>query len=382
MKSRILGRNPGRRQVLKAAAGCALVGPGTFFGAPRLAYGDAGCAAFGETSDGRPLKALARDRNLLFGTAADRDLLAEDQDYAKAVISECAMITPENSMKWERLRPTPETFSFDNADWLMDFAEANGIAFHGHTLVWHLQMPGWFEDVVTKRNAERYLADHIQTVAGRYAGRLRSWDVVNEAINPDYGRVDGLTVTPWLERLGPEYIPLAFRMAAEADPGAVLVYNDYGLEYEGDYFEARRQSLIDLLAGLVLDKTPIHALGVQSHLDGHLQPDFKRFARFLDDVAALGLDIMITELDVRDNDLPADIAKRDCAIAETYEAYLDVVLANPNVRSIAVWGLSDRYSWLSYFNPRDDGTPVRPLPLDADLKRKPAWNAISRALSG
>ena len=339
------------------------------------------CTAANEATNVAPLRDLAAKRDLLFGTAADRYPLESHSDYADAIVSECSLITPENSMKWERLRPSPDAFDFKNADWLVNFAETNGLGVHGHALVWHLQNPVWFDDVVTRRNAELHLREHIETVVGRYAGRLRSWDVVNEAIDPEHGRGDGLTLSPWLDRLGPGYIRLAFQIALEADPSAILVYNDYDLEYEGDYFEARRGHLLDLLSGLVLDKVPIHALGIQSHLRGHLKPEFGQFGRFLDDIAALGLGVMITELDVRDQELPSDIERRDCIVADSYKAYLDVLLDKPNIRSIAVWGLSDRYSWLGEFRPRPDGAPVRPLPLDADLKRKPAWIAISDALA-
>ena len=368
----------GRREVLKAVGRSTAVSLPLLLGFP--AYRQAiACDVLGGTVNTTPLKDQAKERGLVFGTAADRYVLERDPRYAGTVVSECSLITPENSMKWERLRPSPEAFDFENADWLVDFAEANGLDVHGHALVWHLQNPGWFADSVTSQNAERHLRDHIEAVAGRYIGRLQSWDVVNEAIDPEYGRVDGLTLSPWLDWLGPGYVRLAFEIAFDADPSATLVYNDYDLEYEGDYFEARRTHLLDLLSGLVLDKAPIHALGIQSHLRGHQKPDFERFGRFLDDIAALGLDVMITELDVRDQELPSDIEKRDCLVADTYKAYLEVVLGRPNVRSVTVWGLSDRYSWLGEFKPRSDGAPVRPLPLDADLNRKPAWIAISEA---
>jgi endo-1,4-beta-xylanase len=328
-----------------------------------------------------PLKTAAAGRGLLFGTATDRYTLEPHPAYAKSVVSECSLLTPENSMKWERLHPAPDRFDFENADWLVDFAGKNGLAVHGHALVWHLQNPAWLEEDIDSSNAETVMSDHIETVAGRYVGRMRSWDVVNEAIDPDYGRGDGLRPSPWLRALGPDYIALAFHIARHVEPDADLVYNDYDLEYEGDYFERRRSHVLDLLTGLVARGVPIHALGIQSHLRGHEKPDFKRFGRFLDEIAALGLDIMVTELDVRDQELPSDVEKRDCIIADSYKAYLDVVLDKPNLRSVAVWGLSDRFSWLSEFKPRADGAPVRPLPLDADLKRKPAWLAISEALA-
>jgi endo-1,4-beta-xylanase len=334
-----------------------------------------------EAASDQPIKVQAEQHGLLFGTAAHRAVLTENPRYAAMVIAECSMITPEDSMKWERIRPEPDGFDFENADWLVNFADQNGLLVHGHTLAWHLQMPPWFDEVANRRNAEKLLTGHIETLVGRYAGGVRSWDVVNEAIAPEDDRGDGLANTPWVRFLGPGYIDLAFRTAAAADPDAILVLNDYGVEYPDDYSELRRSHLLDLLTGLVASGTPVHALGVQSHLFADRAPDFERFERFLADVAALGLDIMITELDARDHGLPADETARDCLVAETYRAFLDVVMATPSLRSLAVWGLSDRYSWLNYMESRDDGESMRPLPLDSNLQRKPAWNAISRAIA-
>ncbi len=362
-----------RRQVLKAGGSSVVFGLSGCRPAQSCDYPQAAASAW-------PLRKQAAKRGLLFGSAADRDVLENDPSYAQALATECAVVTPENSMKWERLRPSPSDFDFANADWLVNFAETNDLQVHGHTLVWHLQNPAWLETHVNPSNAKAFLNDHIENVAGRYAGRVRSWDVVNEAIDDDTSSKNGLRPSPWLRSLGPEYIDLAFYMTRQVELNADLVYNDYGLEYEGSWYEERRRHTLNLLTGMVTRGVPIDALGIQSHLSGDQPPDFRQFERFLDEVAALGLDIMITELDVSDQGLSADKAERDCLIAETYKHYLDVVLANPNVRSLAVWGLSDRYSWLSEFKPRDDGQPVRPLPLDVELKRKPAWNAISNAL--
>lgn len=370
-----------RRRILKTGCRTAVYGLPMLLGLPVACRSVVDCDRSSTAASAKSLKEQAAQRGLLFGTAADRDSLEHDEPYAEALLSECAMVTPENSMKWERLRPSPKSFDFENADWLVDFAETGGLLVHGHALVWHLQNPNWLDGHLDASNAEAVMSRHIDTVAGRYARRVRSWDVVNEAVDPDAGRGDGLRPSPWLEHLGPGYIDLAFHQAAEADPRAILVYNDFGIEYEGRWFEDRRRTLLDLLTGMVARGVPVDALGIQSHLSAGLSPDFRRFGRFITDVTDLGLDLMITELDVRDHTLPADIAERDCRVASTYQAYLDVVLDQDRLRSLAVWGLSDRYSWLNEFEPRDDGLPVRPLPLDRDMKRKPAWNAIANTLS-
>ena len=268
-----------RRDILRAGRQSAAWSLPLLFGLPAC-RASTGCEATYLAKSERPLKEQAAKRGLLFGAAVDRVTLEPDPRYAETVIAECSLVTPENSMKWKSIRPTPDDFDFGDADWLVAFARDNGLQVHGHTLAWHNQLPDWFDATVDAGNAERFLVDHIETVVGRYAGRVRSWDVVNEAIESQSGRDDGLRVTPWLERLGPGYIDLAFHVAAAADPDAVLVYNDFGLEYEGYWSEDRRNHLIDLLTGMVDRGVPVHALGVQSHLSSDKRLDIDRFTRF------------------------------------------------------------------------------------------------------
>jgi endo-1,4-beta-xylanase len=207
---------------------------------------------------------------------------------------------------------------------------------------------------------------------------MHSWDVVNEAIFLKDGRFDGLRNTPWLKFLGPDYIDIAFHAAAKADPQALLVYNDYGLESESSQAEAKRTAVLKLLERLKSKGTPVHAFGTQAHFG---RPGFKQttLSTFLHNVADLGLKIMITEMDVADESMPTDVNVRDRIVAGVYEDYLSAVLDEPGVIAVLTWGLSDRYTWHSTYKPRKDGTPVRPLPLDTELRRKLAWNAIARA---
>ncbi len=334
----------------------------------------------GDTS----LKQRARNKNLIFGAAIRYDQLSKDKEYAQSVSKECGILVPEWGLKWSVypyiLRPTPETFDFTAADWMLYFARMYHMKFRGHTLVWHLSLPDWFENTVNSQNARTFLEQHIKTVVRRYKGRVHSWDVVNEAIEITDGHPDGLRKTPWLEFLGEDYIELAFRLAHEADPKAILVYNDYGLEYDIAEDEAKRNAVLKLLKRLKSRGAPIHALGIQSHLDaGGTNFNPKKFRDFLAEVADMGLDIMITELDVADTDLPKDIEIRDRIVAKTYSDYLKVALEQPAVTTVITWGLSDKYTWLNEFYPRSDGALLRPLLLDRNGQRKFAWNAIARA---
>jgi endo-1,4-beta-xylanase len=328
----------------------------------------------------RSLKQLAISKNLIYGAASGYKILSTDSEFAVRFTEECNILVPENDLKWETLRPTPEQFDFTAADWLINYTQAHNLKIRGTPLIWHLQLPFWFKKIVNRQNAERFLVNHIETVAGRYAGKMHSWDVVNEAIETSDHRPDGLRNTPWLEFLGEEYIDLAFRTAAKADPSSLLVYNDIGLEYDTPYHQAKRVAVLKLLERLKAKGTPIGAFGIQSHLKSHeTRFNPKKLRRFLSDIASLGLKILVTELDVEEKELPADKTLRDRIVAAAYEDYLNVVLDEPTVIAVITWGLSDRYTWLSEFAPRSDKLPVRPLPLDANFKRKLAWNAIARA---
>lgn len=333
---------------------------------------------------GSSLKQRAAAKGLIYGAAVRHDNLMQDVKLASNVATECGMIVPELALKWyifnQPLRPSPDSFDFSAADRMLGFAKSHGMLFRGHTLVWHDCLPPWFQDTVNRQNAQQFLEKHIKTVVGRYAGKIHSWDVVNEAINIDDGNSNGLRLSPWLLLLGTDYIDYAFRLANAADPQAMLVYNDYGLDYDIDKDDAKRTAVLNLLESLKSRGTPIHALGIQAHLDG-AQTAFNptKLREFLRNVAKLGLKILITELDVRDKELPLELGVRDRIVASAYEDYLSVVLDEPATIAVLTWGLSDRYSWLSEFQPRPDHASVRPLPLDADMNRKLAWNALARA---
>jgi endo-1,4-beta-xylanase len=328
------------------------------------------------------LKQRAAAKGLLYGAAGSHPTLSQNADYASVFAQECGILVTENELKWTTVHPEPNRYDFTKSDWLMAFAQKHQMLFRGHTLVWNQEIPPWLEATLTQQNAAKIMTDHITTVMKRYAGRVHSWDVVNEAIvGAVSARADGLKESPWLTMLGTDYIEMAFRAAAAADPKAMLVYNDAYLDYDIKRDNRARTAVLTLLQFLKSRKVPVHALGIQAHLDGS-QTQFNRdkFRQFLKDVASLGLKILITELDVADQDLPADIAVRDQRIAAAYEDYLSVVLDEPAVISVLTWGLSDRYSWLGNYAARKDGLPVRPLPFDRDLNRKLAWHGIAQAL--
>ena len=212
------------------------------------------------------LRAHAEARGLLVGCAVVPGKLEGERDYADLVAAQANILVAENAMKWKALRPAPDKFDFRGADAILAFASAHGQKVRGHNLCWHEALPDWFDGTVTKDNARQILTEHIRTVAGRYAGKLHSWDVVNEAVDTKSGRPDGLRKSPWLDLIGPDYIDVAFRTAREADPTVLLTYNDYGIEQDSAEQTAKRERVLLLVRGMKKRGVPIDAVGVQSHL--------------------------------------------------------------------------------------------------------------------
>ncbi|GAA3766298.1 endo-1,4-beta-xylanase [Terriglobus aquaticus] len=327
-----------------------------------------------------PLKTQAAAHHLLFGFALNVRQLRESESYRRLVLEQSSIAVAENAMKWSALRPAPDQYFFDDADFLVQFGEQNRIKLRGHNLCWHEQLPKWFDATANGANARTLLTEHIRTVAGRYAGRIHSWDVVNEAVEPRDGRPDGLRNSPWLRLIGETYLELAFRTARQADPTALLTYNDYDIEDESPYQAEKRAAVLRMLRRLKQRNVPIDAVGIQSHISagtGHRYG--ASLQQFILSCREMDLEVFVTELDVDDRELPKQVAERDAGVAEAYRQYLDVVLREPNVRAVLTWGVDDAQSWLSGKRPRADGVPQRPLLWDAQFRPKKAVSAVEQA---
>jgi endo-1,4-beta-xylanase len=336
--------------------------------------------AFAAPLAGSSLRQCAAERGITFGSALSIDSM-NDAMYAPLFAEQCGILVPESEMKWAALRPSPQKFDFVRADALCSFAAEHHLAVRGHTLVWENALPSWFSVYATSSNAEQLMTDHISTVVRRFAGKVAAWDVVNEAVQMQDAREDGLKKTPWLRLIGPEYIELAFRAAHEADPKAMLIYNENWIEPDDLDSERRRRAVLNLLMDLKKRNVPVHGLGIQSHIFAEANVTGANFQTFLREIEALGLSILITELDVRDQHLPADIQTRDRMVAAQYEKYLSFLLQFESVKTVLTWGLSDHHTWIADHNRRPDGLPVRPLPYDSELKPKPAWQAMQSAFA-
>ncbi|MEO8201648.1 MAG: endo-1,4-beta-xylanase [Gemmatimonadota bacterium] len=337
------------------------------------------CAA-GSRPTGDGLATHAAARGLLYGSVIRIGVAERDPAVAQAYINECGVLVPGTALFWPKVHPALDRFDFNAADKIYNFAAANGIKFRGHTLLWYKQLPDWFEAAVNPSNAASVMQNHITTVVGHFKGKTHSWDVVNEIIDDKSARPDGLGPSAWLDLLGPEYVPMAFRAAKAADPDTLLVYNDNHMDYDTPAWDRKRSLVLAYLTKLKSDGVPVEALGIQAHLDAsETRFSETKFRQFLRDVAALGLKIIISELDVRDNQVAGGLMERDSAVAAAYSRYLSVALDEPAVIAVLTWGLNDNDTWLEKIHPRRDGQPLRPLPLDPQLQRTAVWDAIARA---
>ena len=313
-----------------------------------------------------------------YGAAVRVDALTSDASYRAAVIANCQIVVPEGEMKWPDLHPARGEYRFEKADVLMDFARQNNIEVRGHTLAWYGGMPAWTAAIGSRAEAERELVGHIETVVSRYRGAIPSWDVVNEPLVDWPEDESSLRPSIWTSRLGPDYLPIALRATAAADPDTRLVLNEYDVEFRGARFAARRKALVRLLRSLRDRDVPLHAVGLQAHLFADRAIDRDGLQELLVEIATLKLDVLITELDVIDYGLPGKVGERDALVAGMAGQFLGAVCDVVRPRAILTWGLSDRYSWVPTYFKRTDGMPNRPLPLDAELKRKPLFDVIEQ----
>ncbi|MEU3252848.1 endo-1,4-beta-xylanase [Streptomyces sp. NPDC006997] len=312
-----------------------------------------------------PLRDLAAAQGKAIGTAVTGSKL--NGTYAEVAAREFNWLTPGNAMKWESVEPSRSSFNWAEADQIVDFAEAHGQRVRGHTLVWHSQNPSWLTDGgFTPAQLRTLLMDHIDTEVTRYRGRVAAWDVVNEPFNED----GTYRQTLWSDALGQDYIAEALTRARAADPDARLYINDYNVEG----VNAKSTALYDLVRSLKERGVPIDGVGLQAHLilgqvPGTLQQNIQRFAD-------LGVDVAITELDIR-MQLPATEAKLAQQAAD-YRAVMDACVAVDRCTGATVWGFTDSDSWIpDFFEGYGAATPY-----DEAYAPKPAYDAIAASLGG
>ncbi|MCB8839600.1 endo-1,4-beta-xylanase [Aurantimonas sp. VKM B-3413] len=313
-----------------------------------------------------------------FGSAIQAEYIESDPAYRQAFLDYCDLIMPMNELKFGQIRPTRETWNFEPADKLVDFALSHGRKSRGTCHVWWNSTPDWVEALETPAEAEKALVEHIERVTDRYRGRLQSWDVVNEVVanDPIYdGR--SLRDTVWLRKLGPRHIPIAFEATARADPAARLVINDYNLEFAGAEYDARRRVMLGIVQQLHDRNIRVDTVGIQGHLYTDHTIDTEALLTFQAELRKLGVGLMVTELDVIDWQKPADAEAQDARAEAILSDFLDAILADGPPEAVIAWGMTDRYSWIPDVLPRPDGATMRPLPLDREMREK-SWMALLR----
>ncbi|MBN1384484.1 MAG: endo-1,4-beta-xylanase [Elusimicrobia bacterium] len=314
------------------------------------------------------LRSLAKKKNIFIGAAIMPEHL-DEKEFADTLKREYNCLTAENNLKWGCIHPAKDIFTFEGADKIVNFAVENNMKIRGHTLVWHFY--NWI-DWLTDKNLSRaelleILKNHIFTVVGRYKGRIRDWDVLNEIIEEN----GQLRQSFWYKTIGPDYIELALKFAHEADPDANLFINDYGVET----INPKSDGLYKLLKELKDKGVPLNGVGFQYHLDMNFTADFylsaaKNIQRFMD----LGLKVQFTEVDVRILMEPtkADLEKQ----AYIYKQLMNLILAF-KCDAFVMWGMTDKHSWIpSFFKGYGDA-----LIFDKEYKPKPAYFALKKVLS-
>ena len=330
--------------------------------------------SLGETAD---------EVGLFAGAAVTHDVSDPRMD---AVPIHFNSITAENALKWGALSPTLGNYNFTRADALVDWAQDNDLRIRGHVLVWG-KSPGHghpddLADLVEQaRDPEAFvrnaIRDHIATVVGRYAGRIETWDVVNEPLSV-IGR--GFEKNVFYNAMGREYIAEAFRAARQADPNARLVLNEYFNAYNGQ----KAAFFLELLEDLIDEGVPIDGVGIQAHVYFYA-PHTDHLADFMAAIDALGLEVELTEVDIAKTAIigPLLLGQELFEVqAELYATLADACTTTPLCRGLTVWGIDDGHTWLDRTFPFEFFAPHDPLLLDRDLDSKPAYFAVMESFAG
>lgn len=355
---------PSRREALlglAATAGASLVG-GPALGSPRTV---------------RLHEAAAR-AGVLFGTSIAQDAM-DDLGLGALYADQARLFTADWAMKLDVMRPAEDVFDTSYADVLLGFADRMAIPMRGTCIAWNDSRTDWLA-AMSAAEKRKALDRHVEETAAHFRGRLHSWDVVNEPFWPDHGAPGGYRDGPWLEAFGPDYVERCFKRVEAVDPGCRLVLNEAHAEQWTERGAAIRKGMLALIDRLLDAGVRLDAVGFQGHMFPQWPYDDQGFADYLHEVAARGVDLYVTELDCSDFGMPDDVAVRDAMVAARYEAFLGAVLSVPAVRVVITWQLSDR---ATHFRAWDEairlGRETRPLPFDAALRPKPAFDAMIRA---
>ena len=335
---------------------------------------------FGALLHEQSLREAAQGSGMLIGTAVRPAQLSE-LAYSSTLAREFNMVEPEDALKWEVVHPDPERYDFSQADQVVDFANRNNMKVRGHTLVWHRQNPKWLTDgKFTADELAAILEKHIKAVVGHYRGRIFAWDVVNEAF--DEIHPGALRSTIWrdqpgigLAKNGSAYIERCFRWAREADPQALLFYN----EAEAEVVNAKSDAIYAMIRDFRRRGVPIDGIGFQMHI-ANLHADVPSISANIERFTALGIQVHITEMDValpinaEGSASPDDLQRQ----ADIYRRIASACLEHPGCTAIQTWGFTDKYSWIGSHSKQTQGVA---LPFDRNYRNKPAHDALLEVMA-
>ena len=326
------------------------------------------------------------------GAAINEDIILNlDNDSKRIVETNFNSITPENSLKWMFIQPSPNYFNFTVADKYVDFGTKNNMHIVGHALVWHSQLADFMQNIESKEEMTKYFENHIYTLVSRYKGKINAWDVVNEAFNED----GSMRESVFYKLLGKNYIEKAFELTHNADPNVDLIYNDYNL-----YKKEKRDGVINMVKEMKSKGIKIDAVGVQAHWSLN-QPSLYEIEQIILDISKLGVDVMFTELDISVLPSPweqvgADVSQNfsrfegdpkmdpytdklpksvQNKLAKRYKDIFQLFIKHSDkISRVTFWGVMDKHSWLNDFPIK--GRTNYPLLFNRTYQEKEAYKAL------
>ena len=322
------------------------------------------------------LRSMAEERGKYIGAILNSEWFRGQlpAEYEQIHKTEFNVVVAENEMKFDATEPSQGNFSFGNGDKMVNYAKQNNMRARGHALAWHSQVPNWVNSHRNKQELLGILKNHIDKTVGHFKGKIDEWDVVNEAVNDNSTHGWRSQGSVWFETIGAEFLDSAFVWAHAADPDAELCYNDYAIE-QGIAPGSKAGFVLDQVKRWVKDGIPITCVGSQTHVeDVTTAPEFKgapdSLRHFAQELAKLGIKLNITELDVGIKSGRNVGAEELARQGQVYRQFMDVFLEEPNMGVYLIWGISDKWSWLSQLQ-RQKG-----LIYDENLKKKPAYDSI------
>jgi endo-1,4-beta-xylanase len=291
--------------------------------------------------------------------------MSDTATFTSMAAAEFNMVTPENAMKWDATEPSQNSFNYGAADTLVNWAQSNGFKVHGHTFVWHAQTPSWVQNLSASA-LQSAMNNHITNLMNHFRNKILVWDVVNEAFNEDGTYRNSF----WYSKLGKVFIENAFKQARATDSSVKLIYNDYNLEATG----GKSNGAYNMLKDFKSRGIPVDGIGFQMHLDIQYGFNYNDFASNMQRFADLGLEIYITEMDVRVSSNPSSAELQ--TQADYYKGVIQKCMAQPAVKAIQIWGFTDKYSWVPGTFPGRGAALI----FDSNYNPKPSYYAVQSAL--